>query len=744
MKITRPLATLLVKRPKTVLLVFTIITILLGLQIHNVYMQSDLSSYLPNNDPTLLLWNKINQEFMIGSAIIIYVEANDIRDPYVLHEMDRVSTQINPYELDQGEQDGIVSVTSIASLIKQENAKPVLPDDLGGTGTYEIPTDPALITKYLTRLQSAEGTLFLNSYTDAVIVVQLAKNASQDQVLETIKTAVSKNAHYAEMTVTGGLAIQEAMQQQTFHSLAIVFVVAIVLVCINIYLFHRNLKSFAIGFLPLGYSLILTFGVLGIVQPQLSILTIAAVALLIGLGDDYSVYYANRFVEEASIDDKIEQVERTLARTGGAVFLCAIAAIIGFGSLMTSNMPPMIAFGFVCLLGTAFVFLSATILVPCLCIILRYDSHEENHQWKRFSRFIVGQRKRLFYIGCFFVVLSLIVLPQVKTDVNFLEMAPKGIPAVEKMIDYSKKFGTGTNFNALLIETENQGLTDPAVIDAIYSMEVKIRNLGGTAYSVADEIKKVNDVLQRSLIEEKIAAFIGVNKIILDKVAQKGIVDTDYSRTIVLVSFPADSSVEQLESYVNGVNTIASQTVIPCNGSVSRLAGQDVVTVEVNNQIMSTQATSMITELLLIFAIVIIGFCSTKLGFVALLPVLFVIAWEPGSLVMFGIPLSLVNVTIASIILSSGIDYGIVITQRLREERVNGSSKIEALQKTMETSGWSIVTASSTTIIALAATFMVNIPMIHQFSIIIITLYSFSVIAAFCIIPMVYTSRFVK
>jgi predicted RND superfamily exporter protein len=152
----------------------------------------------------------------------------------------------------------------------------------------------------------------------------------------------------------------------------------------------------------------------------------------------------------------------------------------------------------------------------------------------------------------------------------------------------------------------------------------------------------------------------------------------------------------------------------------------------------------MLTELLLIFACVIIGFCSTGLGFVALLPILFVVAWEPGSLVMFGIPLSLVNVTIASIILSSGIDYGIIITQRLKEERVNGFSKTDALQKTIETSGWSIVTASTTTMVALFATFAVNIPMIHQFSIIVITLYSFSVIAAFCIIPAVYTSKLVK
>ena len=744
MKITRSLAHILVKRPKTVLIVFTILTILIGLQIRNVYMQSDFTSYLPDNDPTLQLWNKINEEFQIGSAIIIYVQADDIRDPYVLHEIDRVSVEINTYELDRGEADGVVSVTSIASLIKEENAKSELPDGLGGTGKYEIPTDPALITKYMARIQYAAGTLFLNTYKDAVIIIQLAKNASQEHILDTIKAAVSKDAHYSEMTVTGGIAVQQAMQEQTFQSLTIVFVLAILFVAINMFFFHRNVKSFAIGFLPLGYSLILTFGVLGTVQPELTILTIAAVALLIGLGDDYSVYYANRFIEECTVEDKIERVERTLTRTGSAVAMCAVAAIIGFGSLMTSDMPPMIAFGFVCVLGTAFVFLSATILVPCLCLLLKYDRHEENHQWKRFARFVVDQRKRLFVVGSFLVVLSLVVLPQVKTDVNFLEMAPKGIPEVDKLIEYSQKFGTGTNFNALLIEVDSQGLTYPEVIDAIYCMEVKIRNSGGSVYSIADEIKKVNDILKRSVIEEKIAEFVGVDKIILDKIAKKGLVDPAYSTTIVLVSFPADMSVEKLEALVRTVNDIASQTVIPHNGKVSQLAGQDVVTVEVNKQIMSTQASSIITELLLIFACVIIGFSSTGMGFLALIPVLFVLAWEPGSLVMLGIPLSVVNVTVASIIVSSGIDYGIVITQRLKEERVNGFSKIDALKKTIETSGWAIVTASTTTMVALLATFAVNIPMIHQFSIIVITLYSFSVIAAFCIIPAVYTSKLVK
>ena len=744
MKIAHSLAKILVKRPKTVLLVYTIITIIIGLQVRNVYMQSDLTTFLPQNDPTLLLWNKINQEFQIGSTIIIYVEADDIRDPYVLREMDRMSTKLNTYELDKGHTDGVFSISSIAQLIKEENAKPALLEGLGGTGNYEIPDDPALITTYLARIQSMEGVLFLNTYKVAVIIFQLADNADYTEILKNVKIAIEKDARYSDMTVTGGIAMQEAMREQTFQSLKIVLPLAAISVALVLFFFHRTLKGLIIGFMPLGYALLLTFGVLGIIQPELTILSIAVAALLLGLGVDYSIYLANRFAEEHTVEDKVERVERTLGHTGKAVFMCAFTTIIGFGSLMTSNMPPMVTFGFGCALGIMFAFISATILVPCLCLVLKFEKHETNHQWKRFASFLVENRKRLFAVACFFVILSLVVLPQVKTDVNFLEMAPEGIPEVEKLLEYSKNFGGGTNFNALLIETDSQGLTYPEVIEAIYNMEVEIRNAGGSAYSIADEIKKINDVLERSKIIEKIAELAGVNKVILDKIAKKGLVDDQFSKTIIVVSFPAGISVQTLEKLVKRVNEIAQNAVIPQNGRISLLAGQDVVSVEINKQIMSSQAKSLLIALLLVLACLIIGFNSIGIGFLALIPVLVVIAWEPGALVMFDIPLSIVNITVASIMIGTGIDYSIQTTQRVREEIAKGVSKTEAVKTTIETTGWSLVGAATTTSVALLSTFAVAIPSLHQFSIVVITLIGFSFVASLCVLPTLLTSRLIK
>jgi predicted RND superfamily exporter protein len=221
-------------------------------------------------------------------------------------------------------------------------------------------------------------------------------------------------------------------------------------------------------------------------------------------------------------------------------------------------------------------------------------------------------------------------------------------------------------------------------------------------------------------------------------------VDEQYSKTIVLVTFPAGQSVKTYEKLVNNVNEIARNAQIPQNGYVSRLTGQDVISVEIDKQIMSSQATSLLLALLLVLACLIIGFNSIGMGLLALIPVLVVLAWEPGALVMLDIPLSIINITVASIMIGTGIDYSIQTTQRVREEIAKGVTKTEAVITTIETTGWSLAGAATTTSMALLSTFAVSIPSLHQFSIVVITLIGFSFIASLCILPTLLTSRFIK
>jgi hydrophobe/amphiphile efflux-3 (HAE3) family protein len=757
----RPIAKLLAHHPKMVIIVFTIITILIGSQALNIYIESDLTKFLPKDDPAITLWEKINEEFNIGKTLIILVDQTDrvydIRDPKVLVEMDEIYINIYEKLLKEGKETGIASVNSLALMIRNENRKSVAE---GGNDYDGIPYDQNDIYKYMERFEisATKGILYSNTYQIAVIVIQLKDNADFDQVLyRTEKAVENRGTNYANMTITGTIAYQNAIREESMRNLIIIFPVALILVSIVLFFFHRTLKGLIIAFLPPAFSIALTFGILGMLQPELTIISVAVVALLMGLGVDYSIHLMNRLAEEHEIDDLEKKIEKILKFTGKAVLLSTITTIIGFASLMTSSMSPIVTFGFGCAIGIFFCFISAIILVPCLSIILNFKKNGRIVIWKKFAKFAIEQRKRILLVAGFFAIISLATLPEVKTDVNYFELAPRDIPEVEAMFKYSESFGSGSNFNALLVETDPNGLLDPEIIEGLVEMENKMRDviasefpfmdqrkIENSVYSIADEIKEVSDIINRSIVAEKLGELVGIEKILFDMIAENGIIDKNFSKTIILVYIPISSSIEQIGAVVKEINSISSSTVLPHNGRISKLTGQDAITIAVNNRLTDEQIRSMILALMLVLAALIFIFSSSTYGFLTMIPVLFVLMWEPGFLVATDIPLSLVTISIASIMIGIGIDYGVHITHRFREELDRGIPKIDAIKISIEKTGLSLVEAALTTVAGVGSIYFVNVPALREFGLVVILMIALSCIAAALILPVFYASKSVK
>jgi len=734
------------KRPRTVILVFTIITILVGLQAQNLYMETDFSKYLSKDDPNLQLWEKINKEFNLGSTIIILINQTEagykINTPEVLKEMDEVYRVLYEYPINEGRYSGISSITSLSNYIRDENSKPSPIELGGGRGTDDIPDNVEDISKYMSRdiIYTLKGILYTNDFNYAVMVIQLKDDADFDKVLTNVENAIAqRGVKHAKMTITGSIAMQKANQEQSMRSFVLVLPVALIFTSIVLFYFHRTFKGILIAFLPIAFALILTFGTLGAVHPELTIISVAIVALLMGLGVDCSIYLMNRMTEEKDMIDDIDRIEKVLKSTGKAVILSTITTFIGFSSLMISSMSPMVAFGFGCAIGILYSFISAIILVPCLVVLLKFDSIGKIPSWSKFAKIVIKNRKRIILIATFFAILSVVIIPQIKTDANPYDMMPKGVPETEAMFVYSEKFGTGGNFNAFLVETEPNGLEDPQVIDKIYEIEENMRgrvgNKGVTISSVIDSLKEINDVIDKNTILEKFKDLTDIEELIFSRIAKEGVINEDHSKTLIIVSIPVGISAGETKEIINNLNEIAKKYSIPRNGRISRLTGQNAVYVAVNNKLRDEQSRSMMIALILVLAVLIIIFNSTKYGFLTMIPVLFVLMWEPGFLVALDIPLSPVTITVASIMIGVGIDYGVHITHRFREELAKGLSKNEAIQNSIEKTGLSLVEAALTTCAGVAAIAVADIQALNQFIVVIIFMVSVSCIAAAMILP---------
>ncbi|HDM25684.1 MAG TPA: hypothetical protein ENG24_03715, partial [Thermoplasmatales archaeon] len=572
----------IVKRPKIVFILFTFFTLLVGSQALNVYMISDLSIYLPSGEPVINLLNRIQEYWPVGSSIIIFVEASDVTDYNVLKEMLEVEDQVNKYKRDNGNVDGVISTSSIASLIRNLNSKqwPY------GRGENKLPKDRRLIDKYIAQIGESRWSFITSDKKDAAIIIQLSKNADYDKILQETKNAIKGKT--VKMTLTGPLPISKSTEKRSERNMKIIFPVAIALVTLVIFIFHRTFKSVIIAFIPPAYSIIITFGILGIVWPGLTPFSIAIGALLLGLGVDYSIHLMNRYAEE-KVESLVTRVEKTLRSTGKAVLLSTVTTMIGFGSLMISSMSPIIAFGFACVIGILFCFISSCILVPVLVILLRFEKLGELPGWKRVARFVADNKLRMIVLATVIAFFSVACFPMIKTDVNYLEMAPQDDPVIQKMYEYSEKFGGGGQFNVVLVEGD---ITNPEVIKAIKEFQDKLKAEGIKSFSIAD-------VLVSPIFKKLSGTRAGI-KFILDKMSddEKAFVSKDYSKTLILFYVSPTLSMKERESIVDKVDWIAATTPIP-GGSISMATGTEAINVAINNMLFDQQTRSMILAIAL-------------------------------------------------------------------------------------------------------------------------------------------------
>ena len=81
-----------------------------------------------------------------------------------------------------------------------------------------------------------------------------------------------------------------------------------------------------------------------------------------GIGVDYAVNVISRYSQDAaSIDDAIRE-------TGGAVALCSLTTVIGYGSLLVAGSQAFVSFGLLAVLGELTCIVAALVALPAFMV----------------------------------------------------------------------------------------------------------------------------------------------------------------------------------------------------------------------------------------------------------------------------------------------------------------------------------------------------------------------------------------
>ena len=144
-------------------------------------------------------------------------------------------------------------------------------------------------------------------------------------------------------------------------------------------------------------------------------------------------------------------------------------------------------------------------------------------------------------------------------------------------------------------------------------------------------------------------------------------VSDDYTTTVIRINL-AEMNEEKNEDFIEALEHIISETEKPAGLDIG-LTGSPVISKELKNQVKPTMQRTSMFSLIGIFIVVCLLFLSLRYGIISLLAIGFGIIWVYGILGLLGMPISSTMSGGISMIMGIGIDFGIQVVNRFRQER---------------------------------------------------------------------------
>jgi hydrophobe/amphiphile efflux-3 (HAE3) family protein len=272
---------------------------------------------------------------------------------------------------------GVNGVTSIVDYVKQMNRAV----NENQPEKYALPDDPLLIAQlFLLYSTSGDPTDFEEEadydYRRGLVRARVDTGAytNNKAIVEAAERYVAE--HFSGENVSAVVSGRVKVDYHWIDAIAVSHVgsvtVSLLAVWIMASIVFRSLFLGTAAILPVCLSVLLVYAVMGFAGVWLGVGTSMFAAIAIGLGVDFAIHTVDRMRELMNNDH--EDLDRRLAElfptTGRALFFNFAAIALGFGVLVSSDVPPLIKFGSLVAVAISTAFVASMTMLPALAKLL--------------------------------------------------------------------------------------------------------------------------------------------------------------------------------------------------------------------------------------------------------------------------------------------------------------------------------------------------------------------------------------
>jgi hydrophobe/amphiphile efflux-3 (HAE3) family protein len=630
----------------------------------------------------------------------------------------------------------------------------------------------------------------------ALVSVRMRAGLSESQRRRTIalvREAVAmpqwKLAHGESYHVTGVPVIVSDLTSSITHSIELLLVAVLLVMAATLALIFTGRPRL----LPLAIALLaaaITFGALSLAGASLTMASIAVLPVLIGLAVDYAIQFQSRVAEESERAAPGERaggaaaVRRAAAigaptiATAGAASVAAILVLLLSPVPMVQGFSVLLAAGvvvaFLCALSAGAAILSiggrgASAPVPVPASGARSSLRtsvasawgeagellRENLLTRAISGFALGgavrRPGRVLAVGLALAALGWGLDTQTHVQTDITKLVPQSLGSLQALNALEHTTGVGGEIDLMV---SSRALTKPATIEWMSAYQSAVlRRFGYSASRGCGKARLCPAFSLPDLFSAQAAANAkaGAGKPsqrrkltqaqvtgLLDAIPQyfsQDVITPD--RRVATLAFGIRlMSLDEQQKLIEAMRA----TLHPPAGVSAQLVGLPVLAAKSAVAVSSPlrRAVTLLVSLAVVALVLLLAFRGdVRRTLVPLVPVALASGWSALILYAVRVPLNPMSVTLGALVIAISTEFGVLLSERHRQERLAGHDTVEALRRSYRRTGAAVAASGVTAIAGFGVLALSDIRMLRDFGLVTLIDLSVSLIGVLVALPAV-------
>ncbi|MEE2775334.1 MAG: MMPL family transporter [Acidobacteriota bacterium] len=549
----------------------------------------------------------------------------------------------------------------------------------------------------------------------------------------------------------------------------------------------RRVGLLMYAFLPLGIGLILAYGFTGVTIGVLNVASAAFAVLLIGMGVDFVIVSYGRYVEERARGRRIAGALRVMASScGRAVLIGGITSAATFYAFTGTAFVGLRQLGL--LTGTGILLCMGAVIFLLPSMLAWSEDHYSRRQREarlflhgfgsgRLIRLCMAHPVPVLVLGVGLTLGMGLSALQLTFQDSIREMRPEGVRAAANERRMADHFGSGFDFMMLVLRGDSLEEVLELTADAGERAEL----LAGSDELVRYE--SIASILPPSARQEETLDWLAlrggdlldperVRSVFADAAASEGLRGSAFAEGLSLfteasqVSRPIslgdlvldDSSRRLLERFVRegpdawtsilylyppptiwkrepppGLRRLADEM-----GEHVVLSGVNVVSEFMRVTVKRDAIVAAVLGFLLVGVLLWVDFRNLLDTVLSLAPLTVGLVWMMGGMVLLSMPVNFFNIFVFTMIIGIGVDYGIHMMHRYRENR---DLDRQHLENGLVETGKAVVLAALSTMVGFGSLSLSSYPGMRSIGYVAILGASSTALVAILLLPAYLTIR---